>query len=561
MTCLLLTTLPAFAQFDALNPLNQQSTKGADPNAALLSREVVPVARTVDPAHYYCGAGDVIALALTQPVNLEAVLPVTADGALVIPKVGAVQVAGKSLADAKTAAFDAIRKKFTGDVQGSLSLAQPRAIIVTVLGEVKSPGLLQLTAATPVSTALQMADIEKKDAARSPMALLQGETNSTSRSYRQSLGGRYFGSQEMDARALRRVVVQHADGSVSRADLTMYEATRDSKYDPFLREGDVIVVPHREVGASTISALGAVLRPGVFEFIEGDRLSDLVRMGFGLDPQKTILSAELARDGAEPMRLDVSSLRNASDDMPLKAGDRLLVYAEAPRSSGGAAVADGELRTPGVYPIVPGMTTLSQLVTMAGGFSAGAWPGLGELYRRQTGVDGFAPDQARETDRNFEKSSLVNEDTLYWAITARLREGRVAVDFHRLFVQHDPAADVTLQDGDILLVPRNTGTVYVYGQVNNSGFIPWTEGKDFAWYIEKAGGFGESATEGRAAVIKSNTRAWMDPDDAVIEPGDMLYVPHEPLVRMATTTDILAVAAAIVGGLAGIAGLVISVTR
>jgi len=83
----------------------------------------------------------------------------------------------------------------------------------------------------------------------------------------------------------------------------------------------------------------------------------------------------------------------------------------------------------------------------------------------------------------------------------------------------------------------------------------------FEDFIEKAGGYGESADDGRAAVIKGNTRAWMNPDDAVIEPGDMIYVPHEPLVQLARTTDILAVAAAIVGGLAGVAGLVISVTR
>ncbi len=558
---LLLTASPAFAQFDALNPLNQQSAKSADAGAALLTREAVPVARTVDPAYYYCGAGDVLSLSLTQPIDMDAVLQVSADGVLVIPKLGAVQVAGKSLAEVRSVVDAAIRRKFVGEAAFTLALAQPRAIIVNVQGEVKSPGLLQLTAATPVSTALQLADVEKKEAAQTPTAMMQGESTTAARSYRERLGSRYFGDREMEARALRRIVVQHADGSVSRADLPMYEATRDSKYDPFLREGDVVVVPHREVGVSTISVLGAVLRPGVFEFIEGDRLSDLVRMGFGLDPQKTILSAELAREGAQPMKIDVASLRSASDDMPLKAGDRLLVYAEVPRSTGGAAAADGELRTPGVYPIVPGKTTVAQLVEMAGGFSAEAWPGHGELYRRQMGVDGFAPDQARETDRSFEKSSLVNEDTLYWAITARLREGRVAVDFHRLFVEHDASADVTLQDGDILLVPRNTGTVYVYGQVNNSGFIPWTKGKDFDWYIEQAGGIGESASESRSAVIKSNTRAWVDPDGAVIEPGDMIYVPHEPLVKMATTTDILAVAAAIVGGLAGVAGLVISVTR
>ncbi|MFZ1731270.1 MAG: SLBB domain-containing protein [Bacteroidota bacterium] len=549
---------------DTKDPFSQTSAKGSDAGAALLSREAVPVARTVDPRYYICGAGDVLALSLTQPINLETMLSVSADGALVIPRIGAVQVAGLSLADVKTALFTAMKKKYAGaefsGAEGGLSLVQPRAIIVSIQGEVKTPGLLQVTAGTPVSTALQLADIEQKDAGQSPMAAMQGESKSASPTYRERLASRYFGSQEMESRAMRRIVVQHADGSVSRADLSMYEATRDSKYDPFLREGDVIIVPHREVGVATISVLGAVLRPGVFEFIEGDRLGDLIRMGFGLDPLKTILSAELARDGAEPMTIDIASLRDGSNSTALKAGDRLLVYAEPPRSNaGGAAAADGEMQKPGVYPIQPGKTTLSQLVDMAGGFTAGAWPGLGELYRRPTGVDGFATDAARDKDRSFEKSNLVYEDTLYWSMNSRLREGRVAVDFHRLFVNNDRAADVTLEDGDILLIPRNTGTVYVYGQVNNSGFIPWSKDHDFDWYIAQAGGFGESATS--ASVIKANTRAWMDPDDAVIEPGDMIYVQHEPLVPLVKTTDILAVAAAIVGGLAGVAGLVISVTR
>ncbi len=546
------------AQIDALDPFTSRSAQSSESSAALISREAVPVARTVDAEQYVCGAGDVLALSLTQPVNLDAVLPVSADGMLLIPRVGAVPVAGRSLAQARAEVFAALKKKYSA-AEGTLALAQPRAIIVNIQGEVKSPGLLQVTAATPVSTALQLADIEKQEAAQSPLALLQGETRAAAPGYRQRLGSRYFGAQEMEARAMRRIVIQHADGSISRADLTMYEATRDGKYDPFLREGDVVVVPHREQGAPSISVLGAVLRPGVFEFVAGDRLSDLLRMGFGLDPQKTALSAELTHAGGEPMKIDISSLRDGGGDMPLRGGDRLFVYADAPRGTGGAAAADGELKKPGVYPIDPGRTTLSQLVDMAGGFTAGAWPGLAELYRRQTGVDGFALEEAREKDRNFEKSSLVYEDTLYWGLTARLREGRVAVDFHRLFVRGDRSADVTLEDGDILLVPRNTGTVYVYGQVNNGGFIPWTDGHDFEWYVERAGGFGESASESRARVIKANTRAWLDPDDAVIEPGDIIYVPHEPLVRMASTADLLAVTAAIVGGLAGVAGLVISV--
>ena len=535
LALLALLASPLSAQFGAADPFSTQQ-KGTDPNASLLSRDAVPVARTVEPALYVMGAGDLVALALTQPLNVESVLPVSADGHLVVPKLGAVRVAGLTLAAAKDAVFAALQKKFS-IVDGSMSLAQPRAIIVRVTGAVKSPGLLQVTAATPVSVAVELADAEKQESTMSPLAQLQGQTGSSAPSYRERLGSRYFGAMERETRALRRIVVQHADGSVSRADLTLYEATRDGRLDPLLREGDVIVVPQREIGAPTVAVLGAVQRPGVFEYKPGDRVADLLRMGFGLDPLKTATAAELVSASGAKKKIDLSAV--AGDDTPLQPGDRLFVYAESPRADGGAAAADGMLAKPGVYPIEPGRTTLTQLVEMAGRF----------------------PEDARERDRNFAKSPLSMEDTLYWSLSSRLREGRVAVDFRRLFAQGDRTADVTLEDGDILLVPRNTRTVYVWGQLRNSGFIPWTAGKDYHWYVAQAGGLGESADESRAAVIKGGTRAWVDPDDATIEPGDQIHVPHEPLVRIASTSEILAVAAAIVGGLAGVAGLVISVLR
>ena len=557
----LLTLLPVTlsAQIDSFNPLMQKEGKGGEATASMLGRESAPVARTVEPELYVCGANDLMSLVITMPVSFEAVLPVSADGSLVIPKVGAVQVGGKTLAEARRDVTEALRRKYPA-FEGTLSLLQPRPILVNIRGEVKTQGLLRVTAGTPVSMALQMTEAEREPESSTKLQLMQQGDGVSNPDYRQRLGARYFGSWETETRALRRIVIQHADGSTSRADIPMYEATRDGRYDPLLREGDIIVVPRRDVSTQTIAVLGAVQRPGVFEYMDGDRLRDLLRMGFGLDPTKTVTGAELTRAEGASIDIPAAELRGESvREMALEPGDRLIIYAERRRENLGTAVVDGEVRQPGAYPIVPGKTRLSELVEMAGGFTSQAWPGLSELYRRQTGIEGVAPDPAREKDRTFEKSPLVSEDTLYWAMNARLREGQVAVDFHRLFVQGHAAADVPLEDGDVLLVPRNTRTVYVYGQVNQHGFVPWSEGRDFEWYIEQAGGFGQSADENRAAVIKANTRAWVDPDDARIEPGDMIYVPHEPVVPLSNTTQVLAVVAAIAGSLAGVAGLVISI--
>ncbi len=522
--------------------------------------EQIPFSRTIDPDYYTCGPGDQMALVLTKPFNLTTPLVVSADGSLLIPRIGAVKVAGLTLSTARTTVFSKLREKYH-DVQGTLSLLQSRPILVQVVGQVKSPGMMNITAGTPVSVALMLADIEPETKATpgfSPPA-----PGASDAGYRARLARRYFGTNESDQRSLRRITVRHTDGTTDRADLVRFLATNDPAFDPFLREGDVVVVPSRQQNAPAIGIFGAVRNPGSFEFLPGDKLSDLVKMGFGLRHDMDITGATLFRSNGENVPLSVDDLMQEKliPDISLQPGDQLIVFSNLARASMGSVAIDGEVHSPGVFPVVPGVTRLTEVVKSAGGFTDNAWPSLCELYRRQIGIDGTPLDLDREAALNFQRSNLYIEDTLHWRNDSRVREGKVAVDFHKLFVLHDSTADITLEDGDILLVPRNTGTVYVFGQVNNPGFIPFVEGKDFDWYIEQAKGYAEEASTGRARIIKANTRAWMDPDDTVIEPGDMIFVPHKPLIRLSTTSDILSVAASIIGAVTGITSLVIAVLR
>ena len=560
----LASAAPALAQFDGgadMLGLFSDKDKGGS-TAQPSTREMFPTSRTIDPTQYMVGAGDMMLISLSQPLKVNQALPVTAEGMLILPHVGALSVSGMTLEEARKAVFDALDAKLPRPAEGSLSLLQPRPIIVQVIGRVKSPGLITPTAGTPVSVALQFADIPtEREGVKNFMTY--SKPGPEDAGYRARLGERYFGFSDNLSRSLRTISIRHGDGSVSRADLMMYQATGKAEFDPFLREGDVVLVPALEQNAPRIGIFGAVRNPGSVEFVEGDKLSDLLKIGMGADPSARITSAKLVRaDGSETaLMADEIDSGVPHRNLALQPGDRVFTYATRPQGRSGSVAVDGEVAAPGVYPITPGKTTLLELVSMAGGFTSSSWPSLGELYRKRIGADGMPVQAEREKILNFQMSNLAIEDTLHWSVGSKADEGRVAVDFHRLFALRDSSADVTLEDGDIFLVPRNTGTVYVNGQVNNPGYIPWEDGRDFDWYIERAGGFGESATSDRARVIKANTRAWVDAGDTTIEPGDMIYVPHEPMVRIATTTDILAVTAAIVGGLAGVTSLIITVLR
>jgi protein involved in polysaccharide export with SLBB domain len=65
---------------------------------------------------------------------------------------------------------------------------------------------------------------------------------------------------------------------VTTADLTLYELTGDTAYNPFLLDGDVVSVPHADVVA-TIT--GAVRRPGSYELVKSKDLSELLELAGG----------------------------------------------------------------------------------------------------------------------------------------------------------------------------------------------------------------------------------------------------------------------------------------
>jgi polysaccharide biosynthesis/export protein len=217
--------------------------------------------------------------------------------------------------------------------------------------------------------------------------------------------------------------------------------------------------------------------------------------------------------------------------------------------------------SPGVYPINPGKTKLSEVIAMTGGFAADAYPSLAEMYRPQAGSDGNLIDPDREYVRNLRLSILTMEDTLTYRTEARAREGIVSVDFYKLFVKGDNSADVPVFDGDIIIIPKNTMTVQVIGMVVNGGYVPWKQGAKLDYYIAKTNGYLEDASKSRVRVLKGNTRAWLEPEETEIEPGDLIWVHRNPQIRASNSTEVLAMLASVIAALAGIASLVISVLR
>jgi hypothetical protein len=81
------------------------------------------------------------------------------------------------------------------------------------------------------------------------------------------------------------------------------------------------------------------------------------------------------------------------------------------------------------------------------------------------------------------------------------------------------------------------------------------------YYIAQAGGYANGAEKSETAVIKLRTKAWMEPSDTHIEPGDEVFVPKEPDLsedyKLQRLTTWVTVATAVFGAI----GLYLAFTR
>jgi protein involved in polysaccharide export with SLBB domain len=97
-------------------------------------------------------------------------------------------------------------------------------------------------------------------------------------------------------------------------------------------------------------------------------------------------------------------------------------------------------------------------------------------------------------NRNEKLADLINKaggptTEAYLSGASFIRNGKkVNVDVEALYKDKDEDADIYLHDLDSVYIPRQPNAVYVTGEVNNPGYIKFTEGDNVKDYIAKAGG-------------------------------------------------------------------------
>lgn len=467
----------------------------------------------VDPDAYIVGPGDGFTVSIGGSVSRQFNVSVAADGRLVIPESGTVQAADRTLARVRSDALVGLQRRYA-NVPTDVVLSSPREFYVHVSGLVPEPGRRLVPAVARVEDALT-------NASGLPISAL----------------AQYARTDEEDGDptslrrrpALRSVRVTSRSGRTTIVDLMRYIATGDVASNPYLLDGDAVVLPSFDPVVEGVVVGGAVDRPGTYDVRPGDSVLDLIVVTSGTEAAARIARVRRVRRGAPTVEVPLSEAGS------VEVLGRDEVFAVPAFEDAAQAFVEGAVRFPGVYPILRGETTLAMLVEMAGGLredalARGAY--LERPYARRT------PELAEATDGTVREPVLpdvsVDADVLGSLFGRRYLSQqessvpRLSVDIEDVLAG---GSSVELYPRDRLVIPFDIGLVRVTGRVARAGYLPFVEGQTAADYVAQAGG--SLPTASSVYVVDAATGQLAEGEDTVVRAGDgvfvnTLYAPDSP---------------------------------
>jgi len=231
----------------------------------------------------------------------------------------------------------------------------------------------------------------------------------------------------------------------------------------------------------------------------------------------------------------------------------------------------GEVRFPGAYAVSKG-ERLSSVLARAGGFTPDAYLKAAQFTRvstqknQQEAIDKLISDLELEIaekgqavtgslnkdDLEANKELIKSRQSLVEQLKKARAKGRVIIRLAEVDKLKGSSADILLEDGDRLEVPKKMNVVNVVGRVYNpTGVVYEPQNDSLGYYLALVGGPMESADRDHIFLLKANgsvvtrdnvpggffvfgERGLMS---AKMEPGDSIVVP-EKLVQPRLMKDV-----------------------
>jgi len=421
------------------------------------------------------------------------------DGAISLPDIGKITIAGLSLNEASKLIKSKVIAAFIG-TEAYISLSEIRDVNVLISGNAENPGIYTLSGNSNILHALSI-----------------------------SGGINEYGS-------LREINLFRDNEVIESLDL--YDLLINGEYDlkKRLRSGDVIFVEPRK---NVVTINGAVKRPAKYEALNGQNLISIIAYANGMKKtaDRENIFLERILDGA----LKTIPIRNEVQFENIKAIDGDLIYIrEYPYRS---AKISGAIVKPGSYTMAAG-ETINDLIEKAGGTTENAYL-FGGLYLNEDAkavnkkstqllyelfLGNILSMSEKAAGGDFDFTSIIG---LAQELKKSESNGRVVIDL----LDEDSLNLNQVKNGDELIIPEKSNVVYIYGEVSSEGAVMFDQNQNLDFFVNKSGGFKRSADLGSIYILHPNGESELyskkrsifenSPTNEInIYPGSIIFVPR-----------------------------------
>lgn len=335
-----------------------------------------------------------------------------------------------------------------------------------------------------------------------------------------------------------------------------------------LRKDDVLFIPSKldMQGEQTVKIGGEVNYPGTYLYADNTSLEDIVLQAGGLTDAASMVKVDIYRRIVDVKAKEEASSLIETFSFGLKDGfvvdgdpgfilkpfDEVVVRKSPTYTEQQNVSVEGAVNFTGEYAMSSKNFHLSDLVKAAGGLSAVAYSKGARLERRMTEEERLQRENTLRTSQialyeesmNSEKNFDFNRaDTL---LNMKLDLGNtypVAINLDKAMENPGGVDDITLREGDKLVVPQYTNTVKVSGDVIYPISMNYKEGESLNYYIKRAGGYGDRARKSRVYAVYMNGSVELisHHSSKAIQPGCEIVVPSKQNKNKMSTAEVMSI--------------------
>ena len=452
-------------------------------------------------SEYVVDVGDKFNIMLTGVSSSDSEAYVNRDGTLLLPDIGKVFVAGKTLSEA-TKAIEQYTSETSIGIIPFISLSEVRDMQILVMGGVESPGIYTISGGSSILSALNVAGGVSKEG-----------------SFRK---------------------IEQRRGGETLKIIDLYDILIFGR-NPFLgnlRSGDTVYV---HPASYLVPVTGGVSFNSLFEILPGETVQDAISFaGNFSEGFSGYSSISLKRSDLSSQRIIDISTENLSKFI-LQPRDAVLVpsyvnYRESMRM----VKLEGLVERPGTYYIGEN-ENLKSLIERAGGYKDNAYIYGSALFREDALEKEKVFAQLNYADTvnyivsNIGKpNSSINSsaiDLLAEELRSRKLSGRVITDFD--FNGIESSDSIILQDKDRIVIPPLQKVIYMFGDFKQPSNLQFDASASVEDYITLAGGLKDTAykeliiidPDGKTQIY---TQArFLSRNNVDIYPGSIIYAPRD----------------------------------